>query len=142
MNKTNIFMFLIILLISVYILYYLIQKPTTEQPTIEQPTIEQPTIEQPTTQQPTINLEKKDAICKRELSLDYYTFDKTKTYLGKDILSIEHFVLSPTIVTELTSIDPNKFYYKGIRNTSATIIPAANGGITCIEFPNVVYKSI
>jgi hypothetical protein len=117
MNKTNIFMVLIILLISIYILYYL-------------------------TQQPTINLEKKDAICKPELSLDYYTFDKTKIYVSKDILTIEHFILSPTIVTELTKIEPNKFYYKGIRNTSATTTPAQNGGITCIEFPNVVYKSI
>jgi len=53
---------------------------------------------------------------------------------------IEPFALSASVITDITQLDPTKFYYKGIRTTSATTTPSQNGGTTCDEFPEIVYQ--
>ena len=85
------------------------------------------------------------------LDITFYEFDKTKALLGKNILvkeyfdSREHFfyALSTGIITDITQVDPTKYYYIGTLVKSNTLTPAKNGGIECkSEFPNKVYMPV
>jgi hypothetical protein len=134
MKKGVIIAIIIAVIILGLVLYYIFsyKKSTSETPSqITQPSV---------TLQP--ELPKTDAVCKTIIEPSYYTFDTTKTYLGKDLMRIEHFALTSDIITDPSLIDPNKFYYKGTLNTSSTTTPAKYGGIPCVEFPTVIYKPV
>lgn len=53
--------------------------------------------------------------------------------------NVEKFALSSKVFTDVTALDPSKFYYRGTRAVSNTVSPAQNGGTTCQEFPTEVY---
>jgi hypothetical protein len=101
-----------------------------------------------------------DAQCRTEIQEVYYNFEK-EAKLGKVFIdersreslglsekepyhslnkSIEYFALSPDIYTDVTKLDANKTYLVGKLNTSNTTTPAQNGGKTCQEYPQTVYK--
>jgi hypothetical protein len=88
-----------------------------------------------------------------EQNLDdsYYNFDKTKSILGKDLLTRviekfkfifnkENFALSSGTVLDVSQTDPTKFYYVGKLVKSNTLSSSKNGGSNCLEFPSTVYK--
>lgn len=54
--------------------------------------------------------------------------------------NVEKFALSTGVYTDVTQLNPSRFYYRGTRTTSNTKVPAQNGGTTCQEFPTEVYK--
>ena len=97
-----------------------------------------------------------NAECRTEIQEVYYNFEK-EAKLGQTFIdersilsekepyhslnkSIEYFVLSPDIYTDVTKLDANKTYLVGKLNTSNIISPAQNGGKTCQEYPQIVYK--
>jgi hypothetical protein len=63
-------------------------------------------------------------------------------------LKIENFALSPGIITlddiraGRATLDPNKQYFRGRRNTTSTITPQTNGGRGCPEYPDIVFKPV
>ena len=90
-----------------------------------------------------------------EQNLDdsYYNFDKTKSILGKDLLTRviekfkfifnkENFALSSGTVLDVSQTDPTKFYYIGKLVKSNTLSSSKNGGSNCLEFPSIVYKRV
>jgi len=108
--------------------------------------------QQPSLPSPPSSATRRDAVCRTDFSIDDYTIDTSKSYKGSELLAAlpsvtnpavltEHFVLTSNVVTDITQLDPNKMYFKGTRNTSATISPAANGGVGCTEFPAVVWMA-
>ncbi len=66
----------------------------------------------------------------------------------KLFINKEGFALSSGIITlddikaGRATLDPNKQYFRGIRNTTSTTIPQVNGGKGCIEYPDVVFKQV
>jgi hypothetical protein len=86
----------------------------------------------------------------RENKDENYDFSLSK--LGRDIkTSIERFMfperftLSPSVITNKTLLENDKYYSIGtikpesqVKTTNASI----NGGKTCLQFPNIVYKEL
>lgn len=62
--------------------------------------------------------------------------------LYKLFVSKEGFALGTDVITDSTKLDPRLLYYMGFRKTSNTKTPAINGGASCQEFPDVVYKPV
>jgi hypothetical protein len=66
----------------------------------------------------------------------------------KTKLNIENFALSPGIITlddirgGRSTLDPNKQYFRGRRNTTSTTKPQINGGTGCPEYPDIVFKPV
>jgi hypothetical protein len=66
----------------------------------------------------------------------------------KMFISKEAFALSPGIITlddikaGRATLDPNKQYFRGIRNTTSTTTPQMNGGTGCPEYPDVVFRMV
>ena len=93
-------------------------------------------------------------------------YDFKEVQLGADILStikegfsfiknfirtklkIENFALSPGIImlddirAGRATLDPNKQYFRGRRNTTSTITPQTNEGTGCPEYPDIVFKPV
>jgi hypothetical protein len=86
----------------------------------------------------------------RENKDENYDFSLSK--LGRDIkTSIERFMfperftLSPSVITNKTLLENDKYYSIGtikpesqVKTTTSSI----NGGKTCLQFPNIVYKEL
>ena len=55
---------------------------------------------------------------------------------------LERFALSGTVVTDISQLDPTKFYLVGTRTKSNIKSPAQNGGKECPDYPVTIYKLI
>ena len=53
---------------------------------------------------------------------------------------LERFALSGTVVTDISQLDPTKFYLVGTRTKSNIKSPAQNGGTECPDYPITIYK--
>ena len=53
---------------------------------------------------------------------------------------LERFALSGTVVTDISQLDPTKFYLVGTRTKSNIKSPAQNGGTECPDYPVTIYK--
>ena len=66
----------------------------------------------------------------------------------KLFITKEEFDLSPGIITlddiraGRATLDPNKQYFRGRRNTTSTTKPQINGGTGCPEYPDIVFKPV
>ena len=61
---------------------------------------------------------------------------KEKFALSSGIISLDD------IKAGRATLDPNRQYYRGIRNVTSTITPPTNGGQGCTEYPDVVFKPV
>ncbi len=131
------------------------EEPPTHQP--EEPPIPENTISTtspPSGLPPSITIPKDenvkmDATCLSNenppvLDDSYYTM--SRPILGhelKQMLKIEPFALTGTVVIDPRQLDPNTSYLIGTLQRSNTISEARNGGTPCpAEFPTTIYRRL
>ncbi len=159
-KKVIIIILILLLIITAFIVGYFVYKGAEPKPSSppKSPTPSEQPSSPPKSPTPS---EQPSKTCP-EVQDSFYDFNETK--LGADILASikegfkfinnfirtklysEHFTLSTGIITlddikaGRATLDPNKQYYRGIRNTTSTITPQTNGGKGCVEYPDVVFK--